>query len=718
MREWRDIHYQLTIAARQLKLKPRPQLPEGENYEAIHRALLSGLLSNIAQFLENHEYLGCRNRKLQIFPGSSQFRRKPRWLVAGEIVETSRIYARQVAAIDPEWVIGINPALLKHHYYEPRWQSRSGRVMAYERISLYGLTVADKRSVHYGSINPSEARELLIRQGLVAGRYTSHPAFLKHNQRLLRELEDLESRTRRRDIVADEQVLFDFYDERLPEDVYTASRLQSFLKRSPGADQALRVSREQLLARDPGEVGEQFPSELQWGDMHFSLSYQFDPGNESDGVSVTVPVALMNRVPRHRFDWLVPGLLREKCIALVKGLPKAQRKHLVPAPDFVDRALAELEADNVELLDALSRQMTRLGGIKLSRSDWNPQSLDDYYRMNVRVVDAQGKLLEQGRDLDSLIRQFKGDTRQTISASKQGAIEKTGIKKWDFGELPTQWRIRQAGVDIVAFPALVDKGESAAIELCDYPSEAQLKSRLGLLRLLRLANAQQVKYLRKQMLRGNDFNLALAGARMERAALVEDLIDAAYLQAMQLDEHSPQTESDFAGMQDRCKGEVIALANDLEKALLNTLQVNARVLRKLAELNPRQWLDTRADIDGQLGYLFQPGFMRDTPHTWLAHYPRYLKALDNRLDRLSGQYSKDQQYMAMLEELSSPLWSMIAGRPGLCLECAPAMQFRWMLEEFRVSLFAQSLGTRIAVSRKRLEQQWRQVEQWTSENPH
>ena len=265
MREWRDIHTQLTIACRQQQLKPRGSLPEEENYQGIHIALLSGLLSNIAQFDEGRDYLGSRNRKLQIFPGSSLARKKPKWLVAAEIVETSRVFAREVAAIEPDWVLGINPDLLKYHYYEPRWQPRSGRVMAYERVSLYGLTVADKRSVHYGPIAPQESRELLIREALVAGRYKRPPDFLQHNLQLVGDIEALESRTRRRDLLADEQVLFDFYDERLPQKITTSAHLQSWLKRNPRAAETLLLSRDRLLARSPGaDLENQFPDHLTW----------------------------------------------------------------------------------------------------------------------------------------------------------------------------------------------------------------------------------------------------------------------------------------------------------------------------------------------------------------------------------------------------------------------------------------------------------------------
>lgn len=338
MREWRDVHFQLTVACRQAGLR---KASSPADFEAVHRALLTGLLGNIAQWQEGHEYLGARNRKLQIFPGSSQFKKRPKWLLAAEIVETSKVYARCVAAIDPRWALDINPALLKLHYYEPRWQARSGRVMAYQRISLYGLTLVDKQSVHYGPIDTAASREILVRSALVEGRTRQPPAFLRYNMKLVQELEQLESRFRRRDLLVDEQVLFDFYAERLPANITTLGRLKGWLKKNAGADHSLRMQRQQLLLRSVDEdIGNQFPDQLIWIDLELALSYHFEPGHVADGVSLTIPVGLLNRVPRFRFEWLVPGLLREKCIQMVKGLPKALRKNLVPVPDFVDRAMA------------------------------------------------------------------------------------------------------------------------------------------------------------------------------------------------------------------------------------------------------------------------------------------------------------------------------------------------------------------------------------------
>jgi ATP-dependent helicase HrpA len=719
LREWRDIHTQLNVACRQQGLAAGATLPEAENYEGVHRALLSGLLSNIAQHHEAREYLGSRNRKLQIFPGSSQAKKLPKWLVAAEIVETSRVFAREVGAIDAEWALGINPGLLKHHYYEPRWQSRRGQVVASERISLYGLTLVDKRTVHYGPLDSAHSRELMIREGLIAGNFHPYPAFLKHNRRLVQELEELESRTRRRDILAEDQVLFEFYAARLPADMYTAASLQNWLKRSPDRERELYMTREVLTARDPGSgVGEQFPDSLQWEDMRFRLSYRFEPGEASDGVSVTVPVGLLNRTPRYRFDWLVPGLLREKCIQLVKSLPKEKRKHLVPAPDFVDRALAQLQPDNVDLLESLARVLAKLGGIKLERDDWAHYKVDEYYRMNIRVVDAQGKLMAQSRDLDELVRRFRDDTRQSLSGGEQASPARQGITRWDLGELPREWRFRQAGVEIVAYPALVDTGETAAIALCDYPGEARLQHRLGVLRLLRIGGAQQVKNLRKQLLRGNEWALVLSGAQLEREALLEDLIDAAFAQAMRLNNDLPYTEADFGRLEAAGKGEVSTQALALQENLLNTLRVLAQIRRQLVAMDSGKWRDSRNDIHAQLKRLLGGAFQRDTPAPWLSQYPRYMKAVLQRLERLPGQYAKDQQYTQSLHALSQPLLDALAQRPGLLWQSEGAMTYRWMLEEFRVSLFAQSLGTRQAVSQKRLQEQWSAVAQWLLKNPH
>jgi ATP-dependent helicase HrpA len=715
MREWRDVHFQLTLACRQAGMR-KNQLEA--DYETVHRALLTGLLGNLAQWQEAHEYLGARNRKLQIFPGSSQFKKKPKWMMCAEIVETTKVYARSVAGIDPRWALEANPALLKLHYYEPRWQARSGRVMAYQRISLYGLTLVDKQSVHYGPVDAVVSREILIRSGLVEGQTRQPPAFLRHNMQLVEDLEQLESRYRRRDLLADEQVLFEFYADRLPASITTMGRLRGWLKKTAGADQSLRLQKEQLLLRSVDEnMGNQFPDQLVWEDLALALSYHFEPGHVADGVSLTIPVGLLNRVPRFRFEWLVPGLLRDKCIALLKGLPKALRKNLVPVPDYVDRALAELAPVDSSLSVALANRLQQLAGVRIAASDWQPEKLDDYYRMNFRIVDADGKLIRQGRDLNSLVESSRDETRDSLRGDVTEGPVATGLTRWSLGDLPLVWRSRQAGVDIQSYPALVDRGDSVDVELLDYPRQAQLSHHQGLLRLYRLQCAQQVRYLRKHLLRDNAASFALVAAGIARETLLEDLIDASFSQALLNEKDLPRTQSEFDAVLQNGRGALVTAGNDYELLMRNTLSALGEVRQRLTALDGKHLDYVRADIERQLAGLFFDGFMTATPPSWLHHYTRYSKAIVQRLQRLSGQLQKDSDHTDTLAALSLPLQEYLnLDADGLRIN-PELMRYRWLLEELRVSFFAQALGTSVPVSAKRVREQWNQVEQWKVQNP-
>ena len=716
MREWRDIHSQLTIACRQIGLRVKPSLEEEANYEGIHKALLAGLLGQIAQQDEGRTFNAARNRKVQIFPGSGQYKKPPPWLVAGEIVETSQVFARQCAAIEPQWLVRINPYLLKHHYYEPAWQMRSGRVMASERITLFGLTVSDGKRVHYGDIDPDVSRSLMIREALVPGHYKSPPQFLKHNLRVIREVQDLESRARRRDLLVDEEALYAFYDERLPKECVSAVSLERWLKRDQSAASSLELKREQILTRDPGaELTEQFPSTLIWAGTEYKLRYQFEPGKANDGVSITVPLPLLNRVPRYRFDWLVPGLLREKCVALLKGLPKHLRKQLVPVPDVVDAALAELEPDDVDLCQALSVVLKRQRSVAIGAEDWQIETLADYYRMNIRVVDERGKLLAQSRSMTELVAQFRDGASTSKTAPDSAFVQKT-VSEWDFGDLPDRWQGRAAGMDIVAYPALVDKGDHVDLALLDYPAEAALAHRAGVARLAIKRSAQTNKYLKKQLFASNEAALAIAGCQLERAVVVEEVIMASLMQTPD-DTAIPRQPAAFNALLENARGQWVPTALEMERTLLNFLKPVATAMARLKSYSSSDYGDTRADITAQLAGLTKPGTWFSTPSQWLGQYPRYGKALLHRVERLSGQYAKDQKSMAALQPLIERLEERQQRYPELVALCPHAMEFRWMLEEYRVSLFAQQLGTKLPVSLKRLEEQWRKVEGWIQENP-
>ena len=714
MREWRDIHFQLTVACRQAGLR---QNREPANYESIHRALLGGLLSNIAQWREGREYLGARSRKMQLFPGSALIKKRPRWLVAAEIVETSSVFARCVADIEPAWALDINPSLLKHSYSEPHWHARSGRVMAYQRSSLYGLVLKDRQRVHYGPIDREVSRDILIRAGLVEGRMRQAPAFLRHNLELIAELEALESRFRRRDLVADEQRIVGFYDQRLPETITTTSRLKAWLKRAPDAREALRMRREDLLLRDLNEeLGNQFPDELEWEDMELPLTYHFEPGHPEDGVSVTIPLGLLNRVPRYRFEWLIPGLLREKCIALVKGLPKAQRKHLVPVPDHVDRLLATVEPTDRPLTEVLSERLQATMRLRISAEEWPTDRLDNYYRMNVRVVDAEGRLIRQGRDLAALIELSRDETRASLRESAEVDAGLTGLKRWDFDDLPAVSRSEQAGVAIESFPALIDCGDSVKVEALDYRWEAELEHRAGLIRLYRLACADPVRYLRKQLLKGNAASLALAGAGMQRDELLDDLVNACFDRAVLDDAQLPRSRREFDAALAKGRGELVSWGNEYERVLLDALsRLGANRQRMLSIPDSQAFV--LEDLKQQLAHLFAPGFLYNTPWSWLQQYPRYMKSLDNRLQRLSGQVQKDRQHVDLLATHWEPLAESLSRQPKGLLINPELRRYRWLVEELRVSLYSQSLGTVAPVSSKRLAEQWGRVEQWEIQNP-
>ncbi len=714
LREWREIHSQLVIACRDLKLGARLRLAEETDFEAVHKALLSGLLGQVAQQDEGRTFNATRNRKIQIFPGSMLHRKPPKWLVAAELVETSQVYARQCAAIDPQWLLRINPSLLKRHYYEPGWHMRTGRVMAFERVTLYGLTISDGRRVHYGDINPVEAREYFIREGLVLGQYHKPPAFLKANLAKIREVQDLESRTRRRDLLVDEQALYAFYDERLPAHCVGATSLSKWLRQIQD-DGQLRLERSHILTRDPGEeLQAQFPSELQWRGDAYRLSYQFEPGRENDGVSVTVPLPLLNRVPRYRFEWLVPGLLRDKCIALIKGLPKNCRKQLVPVPDVVDALLAEIQPDDVSLCRALGTALKRLRGVDIASTDWNEAALEPFYRANLRVVDERGKLLAQGREMSALIEQFR-ESGVASSTAVSDSPAKAAVTRWDFGDLPTVWRSRAAGMEVQSYPALVDHGDRVAVELCDYPGEAEVSHRIGAAALGMLCSSQTVKHLRKHLYASNDAALALAGSGLDRTTLTRETIMAALIETW--DERIPRDQPAFQKSLEQARGLWVPAAQAKENTMLNFMKPLAEAVRGLVALGDADFGDSCGDIRAHIAGFLEPGLVVTAPAQWLEQWPRYAKGILHRTQRLNGQYVKDQKSMKMLAPCLERLEQAAGRYPNLVALCPEAMHYRWMLEEFRVSLFAQHLGTRLPVSSKRLDEQWRKVMTWVEDNP-
>lgn len=714
MREWRDVHRQLSIACRQQGLTPSSKMPEKLPYERVHRAILSGLITNIAQQEERREYRAARNRQLVLFPGSALYKKPPKWLVAGEIVETEKVYARCAATIEAGWLLAANPKLLKHSYYEPRWEKRSGRVVAWRRSTLFGLIVADKVSVHYAREDPRLCRELMIREGLVSGEWHRPPGFLKHNLKLIREVEDLESRLRRRDVLCDDDALFTLYAQRIPEGIHSATGMLDALKKNPKLDEILRFRRDDIVTRDPGDIEDQFPSVLEWEDIRYRLRYEFSPNTERDGVSIQVPVALLNRVPRWRLEWLVPGLLREKCIALVKALPKSQRRQLVPVPDWVDRALLEIQKDSdspgdVPLGASLADAFSRLGPARIESDAFDAVEIDDFYKVNMQVLDGDGRLLAQGRDVDALIENFAEKTRETLSTGGEDSPARVGLERWDFNEIPLEYKTRSAGVAMRAYPALVDRGQTVDVVLLDYPADAHIAHRSGVARLLMLENKALIRDFRKRLLTGNALMLQLARLQLEREVLVEGLLIAIVLEAAGEGADHCRERAEYEVYVRNVAKNAVGVGNRLEEYLRQALELWDR---SVARLQTRETADAALDMANDRNRLLHRETLAASSSEQLRHYPRYAKAADIRTERLAGNLKKDQDSQSRLATLREPLDELLNRRPQASLVHPAVGLYELMLREFRVSLFAQHLGTSRPVSEKRLKNQWSEIDEW------
>lgn len=739
MVEWRDLHHQLHMDCRQIGIKVGAGSAE---YDNVHRALLAGLLAHVGFRHEGREFQGVRNRKFHLFPGSGLAARPPKWVMCAEMVETSRLYGHYNASINVEWLPALAGHLVAKQYSEPHYDKDNGRVMAYEKQSLYGLTIADRRKVDYGPIDPKVCREIFIQSALVEGAYLrtkrtkvqsgervinaskrgsekSSKAnnkklnigeFAVHNAELLTQLHDLEERMRRRDILAEEAVLYQFYDERIPAEVVSLATFERWRKTvEKSSPQMLFVDRELLTRNAPSSQEQaQFPHVISWGDVDYQLSYLFEPGQAQDGVTVNVPLALLHEIPRYRFDWLVPGLLRDKCIALMKGLPKQWRKHFVPVPEFVDRVMPRLVADDKPLHVALGEQLRYVCGVEVPVQCWQPGSLDTFYRMNFRLLDERGNLLENSRDLDQLRQRFRQHLQSSIAQHASPQFERTGITRWDFGELPETHVVNSKRHAIRVYPALCDDQDSASLKLCDSPGLAASYSVNGVVRLSMLENSQIVKYLEKDVLK-NKALLLRAMQLPDRKVLVEDMIFAGFQSACFVDRPLPRSEAEYRKLIARGKDEIVSTVNRIESMLLSMaddlVELYAVLGRKRANFP-----GPSTQVEAQMRELFRPGLCREAGLYWLAQYPRYIKAALQRMQKHLVKTDREESFTREMDEFTDTLAGLRCGKPHYAPADLREIQvFRFMIEEYRVSHYAQHLKTAVPVSSKRLAKQWQML---------
>lgn len=699
IREWRDIHHQLHMTVKQsgLRINQQPASPD-----SIHRAILSGLLSHISQKEEHRQYLGARGRHNHLFPGSGLYKKPPAWIMSAELVETSKLYARINAKIEPQWALTYAKHLIKYHYSEPSWSSKTGHVMAKRRTSLYGLTLVDNERVSYSKIDPLICHQLFLRQALVEGGYEkcikAVPQFWHHNQQVITDITNLEAKSRRCDILVDEDQIYEFYASRIPEHVTNLSQFEQWRKQQEvNQPELLYFDQTDLMRHNADAITEsQFPDKLIVKGHELAITYHFEPGHPDDGVTLHIPLALLNQIPSSITEWLVPGLLGEKCVELLKGLPKAKRKQIVPIPNFVQNLLRKKPDTESSLYQFISDKLGQKG-ILVSVEELNDISIDDYYRMNFHIIDEHNQLIEQGRNLQLLQRQCQAQIERLICPEPE-AIEEKLYTSWQFGPLIAK-TIDKAGIQVTAYPALIDRQEGVSVRLVDTKEKAMTLNQQGVIRLLWFALNKPIKYLSKELFRGNQLNLILASLGLGESFkndLIEQVLSHTFLQ-----NGIPDNAETFHHCIRQHEGELQTNANQYEQILITIFKLKQQVHKQLKAQKNLAHLDSIQDIQHQLSGLFHQHLLH-TPLKQLKHFPRYLKAILHRLDRLE----KDKQGLREIHTFEQPLLNQLNGDLSQIYQHPELIHYRWLLEEYRVSLFAQHLKTSEPVSAKRLKSAW------------
>ena len=714
LRNWHDIHSQLLELTKQMSIHLNEQPAD---YDQIHRALLCGLIVNVGMKTEDKDYLATRGNKFLVFPGSALFKKSPKWLMAAEVVETTKRYARNVAGINPEWIEHKASNLLKRHYFEPHWEKKRSAVMAYERLTLYGLTVVAKRKVNYGAIDPALSRELFIRHALVEGDFISTLDFFAHNQNVVEEIEALEHKSRRQDILVDEEIIFGFYDEVIPVDIHNGRSLERWYKKlEKSQKENLFLSKEKLMRRKAHDVSDNlFPDTLVLQGLPLKLTYHFEPGHEADGVTATIPLPMLNQLTNTRFEWLVPGLLREKIITLLKSLPKSLRRNFVPVPNYADVCVEALSPESgLSLLDAMTAHLLKVTGVAIPADAWSYEIMPEHLLMRFCVVDKNGKQVAVGRNLLDLQKGQGDRAEQSFSQVADDRYEKENVTCWDFGDLCEHVELQRHGMTFLGYPALVEEGEKVALRLLDSQLKARQAMREGLKRLLMLQMPQQVKYLEKNL--PGLQQMCMYYTKVDRCEnLKKQIVNAIIKHVFLSGQSNIHDAKTFKQCFEAHRGNVVPVANQLCGYLSETLSLYHQLNKQLqGRLSPFA-LKAVADIKQQLTHLIYPGFVEQTPYVMLAHFPRYLKAIDKRLTKLATNHSKDAQLSTQLKACWEKYQTQAEKNRAEHRYNSELEEYRWMIEELRVSFFAQELKTPYPVSVKRLEKQWEIVKATASQ---
>ncbi|GAA2803501.1 ATP-dependent RNA helicase HrpA [Kribbella solani] len=705
VREWQDIFAQLRQVASQIGVTLNSGGPADPR--SVHIALMSGLLSHLGlkDPANPHQYIGARGTKFAIFPGSGLFKKPPQFVMAAELVETSKLWARVNAKIEPEWAEDLAPHLIKRSYSEPHWERKAGAVMAYEKVTLYGVPIVARRKVNYGKVDPEVSRELFIRHALVEGDWDTHHKFFHENRKLIEEVEELEERTRRRDLLVDDETLFAFYDERIGAEVVTGRHFDTWWKTARQRDADLLDFERSLVVREGAEVKEdEFP--LQWtrNGMTFGLTYAFEPGTDADGVTVHIPLLVLNQVTADGFEWTVPGFREELVTTLIKSLPKAVRRNIVPAPDHARQILPELDPASGALTDAMARALRELRGVVIEPADWDWSRVPEHLRMTFRVEDDKGKTVAESKDLARLKQQLKPKTTAAISqvASKAvSGLEKSGLTDWTFGDLPKSFSEHRNGLTVAGYPALVDEGKTVAIRLQETERDQAAAMWAGTRRLLLLTMPSVIDVVQRHLSSAQKLTL-MAGPHRNVGELLDDAIGAAVDQLMAAAGGPAWNLTAFSILRDAVRSELADTVLTILRQVEQVLGQARTVDKQISRASSPALLAALSDVRGQLEGLVHPGFITETGSKRLPDLVRYLRGMEQRLDKLAANTARDRSGMAVVDMLTDEYRKRLRAVPTGKYPSPGLLDVRWMLEELRISLFAQTLGTPYPISEKRI----------------
>ncbi|OOF71187.1 ATP-dependent RNA helicase HrpA [Rodentibacter caecimuris] len=701
IREWQDIYHQIRLTVREMGMSINSSKAE---YEAIHCALLNGLLTHIGlKENDKQQYLGARNTHFAIFPNSVLFKKQPKWVMAAELIETSKLWGRMVAHIEPEWIEPLAGNLVKKSYSEPRWSKSQGAVIADEKVSLYGIPIVVGRSVNYSRIDPVTCREIFIQSALIEGNWHTKHRFFFENQRLIKEIEALEHKSRRRDILVDDRILFEFYDQRIDTEIISQRHFDSWWKKvSKTQPDLLNFEKSFLTNENAVQVSKlDFPNFWHQGNLKLKLTYQFEPGSDADGVTVHIPLPLLNQIDMQGFDWQIPGLREELVIALIKSLPKSYRRNFVPAPNYAQAFLQRVEPLEKPLLESLIYQLHRITGVRVDAEYWNWNQIPAHLKMTFRVVDEKGRKIAESLNLDELKFSLKDKVQESISAVADDGIEQSGIHIWNFAQLPQFYEQKNRGFSVKAYPAIVDEKDSVGIKLFETEFEQHIAMQQGLKRLLLLNVPSPIKYLHEQL--PNKAKLGLYFTPFGRVLdLIDDCIACAVDQLIANFGGFVWNKADFECLRNFVRENLneitIDIALQVEHLLTLAFNINKRLKGKL----DFTMAFALSDIKNQMTGLIYPNFVQKHGYQRLPDLLRYLQAVDKRIDKLAQDINRDRAAMLKVEHVSQVYQQLLAKLPKSQPISSEILEIRYMIEELRVSLFAQQIGTKYPISDKRI----------------